>query len=159
MVRVLGLPVTDADSAAAGAPRADHMRAQLGGRASTPVTAGQLVVLETSEWVSLCGVLLGELGDQRLVLTRGGVVRKADKARLQPLQDGDAELSALAARVRRFAALSEGDAVRVDDARLGPIEGILVEKCRFGGLVLRGDGSLLAAGFSKLEPRAEEQSS
>ena len=161
MVRVLGLPVTDADPTTAGAPRADQLRAQLGGRAPTPKDAGELVAFETSAVVSLVGVLLGESGDQRLVLTRGGVVRKADKARIQPLQvlahpseDSDPELSALAERVKRFAALDEGDSVRIEDPRLGCLEGILVEKCRFGGLVLRQDGSLLAAGFSKLEPQA-----
>lgn len=160
MVRVLGLPVTDADNAVSRTPRADEMRAQLGGRAATPERAGELVELETSEWVSLCGVLLGESGDQQLVLVRGGVVRKADKARVQPLREAssgqasEAGLRELAERVKRFASLHEGDSVRIEDASLGQTEGILVEKCRFGGLVLRQDGSLLAAGFSKLEPCA-----
>ncbi|MCA9643790.1 MAG: hypothetical protein KC492_24020 [Myxococcales bacterium] len=171
MVRVLGLPVTDADASVSRAPRADVLRAQLGGRAQTPVGAGELVTLETSSVVSLVGVLLGESGDQRLVLTRGGVVRKADKARVQRLPEpaaqshatgtshgDDSELRALAARVKRFAALDEGDNVCIEDARLGSVEGILVEKCRFGGLVLRKDGSLLAAGFSKLQPQVFESS-
>lgn len=157
MARTLGLPVTDLDAAEV-APRVDRMRAQLGGRAASNDRVGELVQLRTSDLVSLPGVLLAEDRGSALVLLRGNVVRKAPmdfvEAPVGPPATYDPELIALSTDARRFAALSEGQPVQIRDASLDALDGILVEKCRFGGLVLKSDESLVAVGFSKLSPRA-----
>lgn len=200
MARILGLPVTDGYLAASeAAPRVDHMRAQLGGRAASSGRVGELVQLRTSNLVSLPGVLLAEGDGSALVLTRGSVVRKAPLNRVEALAPaapqgagptqtprssvtqsagetsagetsireaeaqpgvgaaGDLELAAISRAAKRFAQLKEGQRVEVSDPKLGAVEGILVEKCRFGGLVLRGDDSLVAVGFSKLSASAAER--
>lgn len=155
MARILGLPVTD-PAANAAAPRVDQMRARLGGRAASTARVGELVQLRTSDLVSLPGVLLAEARGSALVLTRGNVVHRAPIHRLEPSAgaDVDPELAAVSSDARRFAALSEGQRVQIQDANLDALDGILVEKCRFGGLVLKRDESLVAVGFSKLSPHA-----
>jgi hypothetical protein len=61
----------------------------------------------------------------------------------------------LAAEVRIFASLVEGDMVRWERARgLLPAvgEGCIVEKCRYGAIVVTRDGKLVAVGFRRLWP-------
>jgi hypothetical protein len=55
------------------------------------------------------------------------------------------------AEARIFATLSEGDQVRWD--RAGSVcDGCIIEKCRYGAIVLTGDGRLVAVGFRRLWP-------
>jgi hypothetical protein len=67
------------------------------------------------------------------------------------------DLLAVAADARAFAGLREGQRVGFrDEGRAG--EGALVEKCRFGALVERGDGSLVGVGFRRLHgPPGDEK--
>ncbi len=60
-------------------------------------------------------------------------------------------LQRIHAEVRIFASLGEGDRVRWD--RAGHlVDGCIVEKCRYGAIVLTGDGRLVAVGFRRLWP-------
>lgn len=63
-----------------------------------------------------------------------------------------AELEKIAGDARLFGQLVEGQAVRYADDAGGLVDGKVVEKCRWGALVLRDDGSVVAVGFRKLWP-------
>jgi hypothetical protein len=56
-----------------------------------------------------------------------------------------------------FSALQEGDLVRFNTFGDRHDEGSIVEKCRFGALVKRADGSIVGVGFQKLWPIADGQ--
>jgi len=61
----------------------------------------------------------------------------------------------LLAEVRLFATLKEGQRVRFaeKDGSAGELSvGMLVEKCRYGALVAKDDGRILAVGFRRLWP-------
>ncbi|WP_437871183.1 hypothetical protein [Sorangium sp. So ce363] len=185
MTRKLSLPLlhrAGADRATAPAsatPTVDAVRERLGGRASTEPGVGELVLLTTATGKALPGVVLYRGGttvdvwidttttasstpDEARSLglasavTRRGVVHRARPADLAPLRVAAPEsLIAIAADARVFAALSEGQRIRFQDG--GDLaEGTLVEKCRFGGLVRRDDGTLLGVGFRRLWPAQSE---
>lgn len=63
-------------------------------------------------------------------------------------------LGKIAADAQVFSRLSEGEPVRYADDSGGLLAGKLVEKCRYGALVVREDGALVAVGFRKLWPAA-----
>lgn len=72
------------------------------------------------------------------------------------LQDGPMpeELRALATDARVFGLLTPGQHVRYATTAGGPLTtGKLIEKCRYGALVSRTDGTVLAVGFRKLWPQ------
>lgn len=84
-----------------------------------------------------------------------------DAVRLRRLPPGDLlahegdvedDLAKIAADARLFGLLVEGDAVRYADDGGVLRDGRLVEKCRWGALVLRDDGGIVAVGFRKLWP-------
>ncbi|AUX41352.1 hypothetical protein SOCE26_027630 [Sorangium cellulosum] len=153
-------------------PTVDVVRERLGGRASTEPGAGELVTLTTSGGATLAGVVLFRRGDVVDVwidspettsfamngIERAGpgaaqgVVRRAHRDDVAPLRTPTSEsLGAIAADARVFGALIEGQRIRFQDG--GDLsEGTLVEKCRFGGLVQRDDGTLLGVGFRRLWP-------
>jgi hypothetical protein len=66
--------------------------------------------------------------------------------------DVTVDLTKLAADARLFGDLVEGDSVRYLDDSGELIDGKVVEKCRWGALVLRDDGAIVAVGFRKLWP-------
>jgi hypothetical protein len=55
------------------------------------------------------------------------------------------------AEIRMFATLAEGDRVRWERAT-GLAEGRIVEKCRYGAIVVTRGGKVVAVGFRKLWP-------
>jgi hypothetical protein len=64
-------------------------------------------------------------------------------------------LTCVAAEVRLFAAFVEGDRIRWERSggRLPPVEeGCIVEKCRYGAIVVTRSGKLVAVGFRRLWP-------
>ena len=61
-------------------------------------------------------------------------------------------LSTIAADAHVFARLAEGQPVRYADDSGGLLGGKLIEKCRYGALVVRDDGAVVAVGFRKLWP-------
>jgi hypothetical protein len=154
MGRKLFLPLTPPD---ARPPTVDVVRKRLGGRASTEPGPGELVTLITERGGERIGVVLFVRGEDLDVWIDSGVVRRARRSTLKSLGEGaladeargPKHLHAIARDAQSFAELVEGQRVHYQhDAGIG--EGTLVEKCRFGGLIERGDGTLLGVGFRAL---------
>jgi hypothetical protein len=143
MVRKLFLPLATPVSRL---PTVDVVRKRLGGRASTEPGAGEVVALRDAS----AGVVLFVRGEQLDVWVDGGVVRRVRRADIRPVGDGaPGDLLSVAKDARTFAELREGQRVGFQhDGGLG--EGALVEKCRFGGLVERVDGTVVGVGFRRL---------
>ncbi len=148
MERRLFLPL--ASTAPASLPTVDAVRKRLGGRASTEGGAGELVGLG----VDRTGVVIFVRGEQLDVWLPGDVVRRVRRADTRPAPASGAvprELLAVALDARVFGALHEGQRVGYQaEGALG--EGVLVEKCRFGGLVERADRTVVGVGFRRLAP-------
>lgn len=148
MLRRLSLRL--ATEGAAPRPTVDAIRKRLGGRASTEPGAGEVVSLGAV--ADRMGVVLFVRGEQLDVWFSGNRVQRVRRADTHPAGAASPpELAAIACAARAFAALCEGQ--RVAFLHEGsPGEGALVEKCRFGGLVERADGSLLGVGFRRFSP-------
>jgi hypothetical protein len=142
MVRRLFLPLATPSTP----PTVDVVRKRLGGRASTEAGAGELVSLRDGR----TGVVLFVRADLLDVWLQGDVVRRVRRADTRPADEAVArDLHAVARDARVFASLREGQRVGFQhEGGLG--EGALVEKCRFGGLVERGDGKVVGVGFRRL---------
>jgi hypothetical protein len=146
----LSLPMIFADAKAP--PNVDVIRKRLGGRTSTEAGAGELVSLPVAKGSSKVGVVLHVKGDELDVWVDAGLVRRTLRARTGPaFGTAPAELTAVARDARVFAALQEGQRVRYEHEE-GLDEATLVEKCRFGALLLRSDGILVGVGFRRLWP-------
>jgi hypothetical protein len=132
---------------AAPRPTVDAVRKRLGGRASTEPGAGEVVSLGDAG--DRTGVVLFVRGEQLDVWLSGDRVQRVRRSDTRPAEGAPArDLAAVAGDARAFADLSEGQRVAfVDEGRRG--EGALVEKCRFGALVERGDGSVVGVGFRR----------
>ena len=144
------LPLTHAK------PAVDAVRKRLGGRASTDPDAGEIVTVETDSGIDRVGVVVFAKGEQVDVWTdsgipMGGVVRRLHRSRTRrargPIPEG---LSAVARDATAFAALPEGVRVRFQQEGGVVEEATLVEKCRYGAVVLRDDGTLVGVGFRRV---------
>jgi hypothetical protein len=149
----LFLPLTPAAGRSDGSPTVDATRKRLGGRASTEPGAGEVVAFRDERGHERHGVVLFVRGEDLDVWGTGDRVRRVRRARTRPV-DGmvSEELVAVARDAVAFGELREGQPVRFQHAQ-GLGEGVLVEKCRFGGLVERGDEVVLGVGFRRLWPR------
>lgn len=169
MARKLSLPLFNLGRSTSLAPprghkpTVDEVRRRLGGRASTGPGAGELVTLTTPGGDALPGVVLFVAGDELDVWVEqpgaqvtaalgAGVVRRARRADVAPLQAPPSrDLLAVAGDARAFGAFLEGQRVRYQAGEVRG-EGVLVEKCRYGALVERDDGTILGVGFRRLWP-------
>lgn len=125
-------------------------RRRLGGRARSRAGAGQLVRVPGDAGEALEGVVVFVDPGLWHVWLGGGRVLRTE--RVQPLAStASPELMRVAAAARNFAALEEGEEVafRAREGRL--VSGTVREKCRYGALVLHGDGRVLAVGFARLQ--------
>lgn len=142
-------------------PSIDAARDRLGGRISAE---------DTPAFGVACGLVVGVAGGRGAIVP--GVVIFASRAEVHVLLDGvrlrrvqpDAvrpftgevslALSKIAGDAKLFAQLVEGEAVRyaADDGIV--VMAKVVEKCRWGALVAREDGAVIAVGFRKLWPSA-----
>jgi hypothetical protein len=152
MGRKLFLPL--ALGAPAQRPTVDAVRKRLGGRASTEAGAGEIVSLRSAAGAGgRMGVVLFVRGEQLDVWLEGSVVQRVRRADASPA-DGLVlrDLHEVARDARVFADLHEGQRVcfQLEGALA---EGALVEKCRFGGLVERGDGTVIGVGFRRFSQR------
>ena len=145
MARRLFLPLATPASPSR-LPTVDAVRKRLGGRASTEPGAGEVVSLRDTR----AGVVLFVRGEQLDVWLEGDVVHRVRRADTGPTGEGAArDLLAVARDARAFAELREGQ--RVGFLHEGALaEGALVEKCRFGALVERADGTVVGVGFRRL---------
>src|SRR6185437_778339 len=146
MVKRLFLPL--APESPAPRPTVDAVRKRLGGRASTETGAGEVVTLRTAHG-ERTGVVLFVRGEQLDVWLEGDVVRRVLRADAPPA-DGvvPEEVLGVALDARAFGELREGQRVYFQHEGV-PSEGMLVEKCRFGGLVERGDGTMVGVAFRR----------
>lgn len=103
----------------------------------------------------MVGVTIFAEADEVHVLLESGAVRRTKRELLSATEPADEEQAALAADIRVYSRLREGEAVRYLNSAGNFLDAKLVEKCRYGALVLRPDGALLAVGFRKLWPREE----
>jgi hypothetical protein len=152
--RKFSLPV----AGPAAPSRLDAARARLGGRAASDAGVGDLVGFVDEGGQGRLGVTLFVRGDELSVWTSAGFVRQLPRAETRAVDAAiPADLAKVSEAARRFAQLAEGDRVACRD---GESEGVgkLVEKCRFGAVVARDDGSLVAVGFARvaaLEPGSD----
>lgn len=129
-------------------PTLERARKRLGGRASTGTYAGTVVRLDGGE-----GVVLFADESEVDVLVDETTVKRTARSDVSPAPDAHGPLASLAGHVLVFARLEEGERVRMETED-GMVEGLLFEKCRYGALVAKDDGSVLAVGFRKLWPVA-----
>jgi len=122
----------------------DALREELGGRAQSESGAGEIVTCAGKS-----GVVIFAQGDEREVWLGAGRVRRATSAELTAALATD-ELRSLSAKVRAFTELEEGARVVLVERSGAPVEATIVEKYRYGALLAREDGSLVAAGFARL---------
>jgi len=111
------------------------------------------VELTQGEAIGMAGVVLFVQGEELDVWTGEGRVQRTLRSRVLPLgKPASQALSALASDATLFAHLREGDRVRYQDGHGNVTEGSLIEKCRYGALVLRDDTQIIAVGFRKIWP-------
>jgi len=136
-------------------PTVDEVRKRLGGRASTEAGAGDVVVIMTERGRERVGVVLFVRGDELDVWIESGVVRRVRRVSTRPAEVAGAKaVAAVANDARAFAALVERQRVRFQhESGIG--EGVLVEKCRFGGLIERSDGVMVGASFRRIWAASE----
>ena len=151
MTRKISLPMVDEILAKAGPnPTLERARKRLGGRGSTGAFAGTVVTLdETTD-----GVVLFADDDEVDVLVDDTTVKRTARSQVSPAREVRGALASLAGDVLVFARLEEGQRVLLSTDE-GMIEGLLFEKCRYGALVAKDDGAVLAVGFRKLWPVAQ----
>jgi hypothetical protein len=160
-------PKAEEPAAAKKKPSIDAARARLGGRvdaADGSPKAGQApgvivsFALPTKPNTAprrLPGVIVFASGIEVHVLLDGMRLRRLPPADLLLHEDPvGIELEKLAADARLFGLLVEGQSVRYADDSGALLDGKVVEKCRWGALVLRDDGAVIAVGFRKLWPAA-----
>lgn len=140
-------------------PSIDAARSRLGGRpgdeAAPPAgfAPGVVVTFAITSGRRMPGAIVFASRSEVHVLLDGVRLR-----RLSPrdviVHDGEvsAELEKIASDARLFGMLVEGQPVRYADDSGRLVDGKVVEKCRWGALVLRDDGSVVAVGFRKLWP-------
>jgi hypothetical protein len=143
-----------------GPPTPDEARVALGGRRGGPdghgaEREGAGVTFtdargRTQEGVVVCAtsaeldVWIGDGRFQRLA---------PERTRPLPLAEGH-PLAEVAADARVFTAIGEGEPVHFVRRNGDVGEGVLVEKCRYGGLVAAGP-QILAVSFRRLWPRSD----
>lgn len=149
-----------AAAAARSRPSIDSARARLGGRVAetdTPPAGfapGVLVSFALGNGRRVPGVIVFASKTEVHVLL--------DSIRLRRLPPADLslhekitipiDLEKIAGDARLFGQLVEGESVRYADDGGALVDGKVVEKCRWGALVLRDDGAVIAVGFRKLWP-------
>jgi hypothetical protein len=124
-----------------------------GGRARSERGVGAKVRVRPSGGPDYPGVVLFVEGAARDVLLADGTLRRATAVECHALAEGEgSELDAVAEDAARFADLDELQRVSVRAGR-GLDYGMIVEKCRYGALVMRDDGSLVGVSFRDINPR------
>ncbi len=149
-------------------PSIDAARARLGGRVNeidTPPAGfapGVLVTFLVGSPAAraagaerrMHGVVVFASQNEVHVLLDGVRLRRLPPSDVTIHEGGEVaiELEKIAGDARLFGQLVEGQSVRYADDSGGLVNGKVVEKCRWGALVLREDGAVVAVGFRKLWP-------
>lgn len=154
MGRKLSLPLHGKALDLIAPPTVDVMRARLGGRlVPGGANAAGDVVRIGDEQPARAGVVLASDAHAVDVYVERGTVRRTRAAEIHPwLGELPGPLSTVAHEARVFAGLTEGQPVRFSTEGGALESGTLLEKCRWGGLVQRGDGVVLGIGFRRVLP-------
>jgi hypothetical protein len=135
-------------------PALEGARRKLGGRSLSPSerSPGALVEATLRDGLPHAGILLWASTGTCDVWFDDGLARRARSEavlfRARPIPES---LLRIAAEVRIFSGLAEGDRVQWERAT-GLTEGRIVEKCRYGAIVVTRGGKVIAVGFRKLWP-------
>jgi hypothetical protein len=132
-------------------PSVDVVRKRLGGRAESETGVGEAIRFTTAGGTSHAGVVLFVSGGALEVWTERGVVHRVAREAAEPAGEVAPLVVRVAADAKVFASLGEGQAVEFVTDR-GVERGRLAEKCRFGALVERSDGSIVGVGFRRIGP-------
>lgn len=140
-------------------PGVDSARARLGGRsiddtAPPPgLASGQIVSVPSGDGDRRPAVVLYVNGEEAHVLFDPTHLKRLPPSELGPLAGpAPQNLVELAADARLFSLMSEGETIRYADDGGSMRGGRVVEKCRYGALIVRDDGAIVAVGFRKLWP-------
>ena len=165
MAKKVTLPVFSDEGSAERAksarkkPSIDTARARLGGRilesdAPVPGFAPGVVITFAAGASRRAGVIVFASQAEVHVLLDGIRLRRFPPGELAAHDGRDLalELERIAGDARLFGQLAEGESVRYADEAGVLVDGKVVEKCRWGALVLRDDGAVVAVGFRKLWP-------
>lgn len=140
-------------------PTVEAARQKLGGRLSKAhgPTPGRVVETVAPDGERELGVVLfTDLGRTDILFERGVVRRLASSELLAPSSHTHAAaMERLSFAVRRYDGLSEGESIIITQNDGTNRRAILREKCRFGALVERPDGAIVAVGFDRIAPLPE----
>ncbi|MBK8170485.1 MAG: hypothetical protein IPK60_09080 [Sandaracinaceae bacterium] len=132
-------------------PTVDDARQGLGGRAQTTNEAGLAVRLSSGT----LGIVVFASGDTFDVCTKDGRFHRTVKESVTHVDAAlPTELVEIAADARTFASMQEQQRIRYQSPRREIREGLLIEKCRYGALVLNEDQKVLAISFRRIWPIA-----
>lgn len=142
-------------------PSLEDARNRLGGRttdeepAPPGIAPGCIVKVMANNGTAHVAVVVFANADEVHILIDGTKLRRVPPAAIDEHEGATpSALSKIAADAQIFSRLSEGERVRYADDAGGLLAGKLVEKCRYGALVVREDGAVVAVGFRKLWPAA-----
>ena len=156
--KIASRPRSGSEHPGSARPSIDSARRRLGGRATTPSqrAPGSPVQAMLRDGKKHVGVVLWCSEQHCDVWFDDGTARRLRAEAVVSYRGTAPEvLSCVAAEVRLFASLVDGDLVRWERSagvrpRVG--EGCIVEKCRYGAIVVTRDGQLVAVGFRRLWP-------
>lgn len=147
--RRLRLPLSDA---ASDVPTVDAVRAKLGGRAPAAThdpLLGAVVHVERRD--DRPAVVLHLDRDDAHLWVSEGLVLRVRRTAISPYEGGAAApVLKVASDVRTFSSLVEGERVAFLTQTGAVAEGTLVERCRYGALVVRADGVVVGVGFRRI---------
>ena len=153
--------LAEARGIAAGNPTVDAARERLGDRVGTEPDVGQAVRVTSGLGVEHLGVVIFRQGAAVDVWLGAGRVRRlSGREGDDAVSDASASelppaLAAIAAGAVIFGSLYEGQRVRYEAPDGRAHEALLVEKCRYGALVLTDEDAgrkIMAVGFQGLSP-------
>jgi hypothetical protein len=153
---VVGFAPTSDATEGAERPSIEAARRRLGGRATAPShrVPGSLVQVKLQGKAWTKGILLWATERHCDVWFEDGVARRARFHAVTlcagPMPDG---LMRVAGEMRLFTSLVEGERVRWERPT-EVAEGCIVEKCRYGAIIVSRDNRVVAVGFRKLWPAA-----
>ncbi len=140
-------------------PSLDDARNRLGGRTTDEEPAppgihpGRVVRVFANDGEEHVAVVVFANADEVHILIDGTRLRRVPPTAVHTFEGTTpSNMSKIAADAHVFSRLSEGAKIRYADDKGGLLSGKLVEKCRYGALVVREDGAVIAVGFRKLWP-------
>ncbi len=138
----------------------ERARKQLGGEALSNAGAGRVVRVQGAGHAPTLGVVLHQTERDVDVWVTPTQVRRTRHEQVTAVDSNASEVSEellrAASDARVFGAIERGARVRYDAGEGRVAEGAVIERCRYGALVARDDGAVMAIGFRRLWPVGSE---